>query len=126
MSQKPLNFIAALAFCTAAFSAHAQGDEGTKQQIRRAVSQHTARCWHPPQSPGGGAPSVRLHVALDESGVIRTIELPKSEKKEFKNNEAYRQLASQIITALLACGTVRNLPADGFPLWQDMVLRFDP
>lgn len=92
-----------------------------------AIRSQISKCWNAP----AGAKDVQnlqvtLHVRMAEDGTVLEVGLADESKARYGSDSYYRAAADSAMRAMRLCSPLKNLPADKFQTWQDMLLTFDP
>jgi hypothetical protein len=96
-------------------------DQMSANEIDAFIAQ-ISRCWAPPVGGlGSDAIVVKLHIALNENGML-------ARPPQVANNGGspfFMPAADSAIRAVLQCQPYR-MPSEKFTQWRDMMLNFDP
>lgn len=96
---------------------------------RDAIRRHFERCWNVPAGARDAANLIaEIRVAINPDGWVREARIV--DVKRMAHDPFFRAAAESALRAVLnpSCRSLRelNLPAEKYPTWKDMTIRFDP
>jgi len=91
-----------------------------------AIRSQLIKCWDPPMG-AKDAPNllVDLHVEMGEDGAVTDVKFTGDESR-YNSDSFFRAAVDSARRAVKRCSPLKNLPADKYGSWKDMVLSFDP
>ncbi len=94
--------------------------------IRDSISNQVYKCWNVPAGALNADKLVILvRVQYGEDGAARTVELAPESKAKL-SDPFYRAAADSAMRAVRQCSPLKDMPKDGYHIWQDVEINFNP